>query len=44
MFAGWNKFATAGVYPPTSPGLLVSAVERGQVVLKPEVRVIKIEP
>ena len=35
----WNTFARAGVYPQTSPSLLVAAVERGEVVLRPEVRV-----
>src|SRR5437660_9460439 len=37
----WNKFARAGVYPPTSPSLLLAAVERGEVVLHPEVSVRK---
>jgi hypothetical protein len=40
--ACWNKFALAGVYLPTSPPLLVAAVERGEVVLRPELRVRKI--
>jgi hypothetical protein len=40
----WNEFARADVYPPTSPSLLVAAVERGEVVLRPEVRVRKITP
>jgi len=39
----WNKFATAGVYPPTSPSLLIAAVERGEVVLRPEVLVTKLQ-
>jgi hypothetical protein len=39
----WNKFARADVYPPTSPSLLETAVARGEVVLRPEVRVRKIE-
>ncbi len=39
----WNTFARAGIYPPTSASLLVAAVERGEVVLRPEVRVRKIE-
>jgi hypothetical protein len=38
----WNKFAEADVYPPTSPSLLLSAVERGEVILRPQVRVRKI--
>jgi hypothetical protein len=38
----WNKFAAAGMFPPTSPALLVDAVERGEVVLRPVVRVTKI--
>jgi hypothetical protein len=38
----WNKFATAGAFPPTSPALLVAAVECGEVVLRPEVRVTKL--
>ena len=39
----WNKFAQAEVFPPHSPSLLVAAVERGVVVLRPEVRVRKVE-
>ncbi len=39
----WNKFASADVYPPTSPSQLFTDVERGAVVLRPEVIVRKIE-
>ncbi len=38
----WNTFVRAGVYPPTSSLHLLAAVERGEVVIRPEVKVRKI--